>query len=55
MTTAAAAAGSAFVPKGLMVATTQDPVVDKAQKNGKPVSYEKISWQALPFPMKQVR
>ena len=55
MTTMAAAASSALLPKTLMATAPQDPVVDKAQKDGKPVSYEKIPWKVRPFPMKQVR
>jgi DUF1680 family protein len=30
-------------------------MVDPKKKDGKPVNREKISWKALPFPMKQVR
>jgi len=55
MTSVAAAAGSALLPMGLMAAAPQDPVVDKAEKGGKPVSYEKVPWRVRPFPMKQVR
>ena len=32
-----------------------DPVVNASQKDGKPVSREKVPWKALPFPLKQVR
>ena len=52
---AAAAAGSALVPKASMATPPQDPVVDTMQKNGKPVSYEKVPWKVRPFPLKQVR
>ena len=33
----------------------QDPVANTTQKDGKPVSREKVAWKAIPFPMKQVR
>jgi hypothetical protein len=55
LSTAATAAGATFLPHGLMDARSQDPVVDAAQKDGKPVSREKVSWKVLPFPLKQVR
>ncbi len=55
MTSVAAVAGSTLMPRTLMAAPPQDPVVDTAQKAGKSVSYEKILWKARPFPMKQVR
>jgi uncharacterized protein len=55
MTAVAAAAGSALIPRALMAAPPQDPVVDTTQKGGKPVSYEKVPWKVRPFPMKQVR
>ncbi len=55
MTTAAAVAGSALLPKTLLGSPLQDPVVDTTQKEGKAVSHEKISWKVRPFPMKQVR
>jgi len=51
----AAVAGSTFIPKALMAAAPQDPVVDTTQKAGKSVSYESVAWKARPFPMKQVR
>jgi len=54
LTAAAGAAGATLLPKALM-ARPQDPVVNATQKDGKPVSREKVSWKALPFPMKQVR
>src|SRR6202050_580354 len=55
MTSAAAAAGSALIPRALAATPLQDPVVDTTQKGGKSLSREKISWKARPFPMKQVR
>jgi uncharacterized protein len=55
VTTIAAAAGSALLPKSTMASVPQDPVVDKAQKDGMPVNYEKVPWKVRPFPMKQVR
>src|SRR5271157_2801987 len=55
MTTVAAAAGSTLLPRALMASPPQDPVVNTTQKAGKPISFEKIPWKALPFPMKQVR
>lgn len=50
--TAAAAAGSALLPKAL---PAQDPVVNTTYKDGKAVSREKVLWKVRPFPMKQVR
>ncbi len=55
LTAAAGAAGSTLLPKALMAARPQDPVVDIAQKDGKPVDREKVAWKAWPFPLKQVR
>ena len=55
ITSVATAAGSTLIPKPLMAAALQDPVVNAAQKAGKPVNYEKVPWKARPFPMKQVR
>src|SRR3984885_15171073 len=55
MTSVAAVAGSTLLPRALMAAPGQDPVVDTTQKAGKSVSYEKVPWKARPFPMKQVR
>src|SRR5580700_7761143 len=55
MASAAAAAGSALIPRALTAPPLQDPVVNTTQKGGKPVSREKIPWKARPFPMKQVR
>ena len=55
LTAAAGAAGATLLPKALMASRPQDPVVNATQKDGKPVSREKVSWKALPFPMKQVR
>jgi len=52
MSTAAAIAGSALVPRSLF---GQDPVVDAVTKDGKAVGREKVSWKVRPFPMKQVR
>jgi hypothetical protein len=55
LTTVAAAAGSTLLPKALMATPPQDPAVNTTQKDGKPVSREKVPWAVLPFPMKQVR
>src|SRR5579863_2795995 len=55
MTSVAAAAGSTLLPRALMAASPQDPVVNTAQKAGKSVSYEKVPWKVRPFPLKQVR
>ncbi|MGA2537477.1 MAG: beta-L-arabinofuranosidase domain-containing protein [Terracidiphilus sp.] len=52
-TTAAAAAGSAFVPLNRF-AKAQDPVLDVSRSNNH-TGYEKVSWKAVPFPMNQVR
>jgi len=57
MTSAAAVAGSALLPQ-VAIALPQDPVIDAKpdpKLGGKPISRERISWKALPFPMKQVR
>ena len=53
--TVAAAAGSALVPRSLLAAAPQDPVVNTIQKDGKAIGREKVSWRVRPFPMKQVR
>ena len=55
LTTAAASAAATLLPKALMANPPQDPVVNAAEKDGKPVSREKVSWRVLPFPMQQVR
>jgi len=55
MTTVAAAAGSALLPRISMAEPLQDPVVDVPQKSSKSASFEKVPWKAVPFPMKQVR
>ncbi len=47
-----AAAGSALLPSRAMGALPQDPVMDVPRNNQ---STERVSWKALPFPMKQVR
>jgi hypothetical protein len=39
ITSIAAAAGSTLIPKSLMAAAPQDPVVDTTEKAGKSVSY----------------
>lgn len=55
LTAVAGAAGATLLPKALIANPPQDPVVNATQKDGKPVSREKVSWKAVPFPMKQVR
>ena len=55
LTAIAGAAGSTLLPSHLIANPPQDPVGNAAQKVGKPVSREKVSWKASPFPMKQVR
>jgi DUF1680 family protein len=55
ITTAAGAAGSTLLPRVLMASPPQDPVVNATQKDGKPLSREKVPWKVLPFPVKQVR
>jgi uncharacterized protein len=55
MTSVAAAAGTALLPKTLMALPPQDPVVNTTEKGGKSVNYEKAPWKAKPFPMTQVR
>jgi DUF1680 family protein len=54
LTAAAVAAGSALAPR-FSLASPQDPVVNTTEKQGKPVSHEKVSWKVRPFPLKQVR
>ena len=51
----AAIAGSALLPELAKATLLQDPIVNTVQKDGKPVSRERVSWKALPFPIKQVR
>ena len=55
LTSLAVTAGSTLLPKDLMAAPPQDPVVYTMQKDGKATTREKVSWKLLPFPMKQVR
>jgi hypothetical protein len=39
----------------LLASPPQDPVLNTTQKNGKPLTNEKVSWKARPFRMNQVR
>jgi DUF1680 family protein len=55
MTSVAAAAGSTLIPRALIAAPPQDPVVNASKKDGKSVSREKVAWKIRPFPMTQVR
>src|SRR5215471_11897998 len=55
VTTLAATAGATLLPRNLLATPPQDPVVNTSEKDGKPVTREKVSWRVLPFPMKQVR
>jgi len=55
VTSLAATAGATLLPKHLLAIPLQDPVVNTLQKDGKPVSREKVAWKVLPFLMKQVR
>ncbi|HEV2396779.1 MAG TPA: glycoside hydrolase family 127 protein [Candidatus Sulfotelmatobacter sp.] len=55
LATAAAAAGSTFLPRMMAAAPPQDPVVNATTKDGKPLHREKVPWKVLPFPLKQVR
>jgi len=55
LTSLAVTAGSTLLPKDLLAAPPQDPVLNTFQKDGKAVTREKVSWKLLPFPMKQVR
>ena len=55
LTSLAVTAGSTLLPKDLLAAPPQDPVVNTMQKDGKATTREKVSWKLLPFPMKQVR
>ena len=55
LTAAAAAAGSALLPTGLKAFPPQDPIVNATRKDGKSNNREKVSWNAIPFPLQQVR
>src|SRR5438094_448386 len=55
LTAAAAAAGSALLPATLRAISPQDPVVNTTRKDGKPINRERVSWNAIPFPLQQVR
>ena len=48
-------AGAMLLPDALGGSVLQDPVLNARGAAGAPASREKIHWQALPFPMKQVR
>jgi DUF1680 family protein len=52
---AAAAGGSALLPTAALASPFQDPVVNPAEKDGKPTGREKVAWKVRPFPMQQVR
>jgi len=57
MTSAAAVASSAILSR-VAIASPQDPVVDAKpdlKLGGNPISREKVSWKAVPFPLTQVR
>jgi DUF1680 family protein len=53
LTSAAAAAGSALMPRGLW-ALGQDAVLDVPHSKNH-TGYEKVAWKARPFPLEQVR
>ncbi len=55
ISTVATVAGASLLPSGVVAAPFQDPIVDSLPDNGKSSSREKIPWQVVPFPMKQVR
>ena len=55
VTAAGALAGSALLPDVLRASEFQDPVLNATGSNGSPAGRDKVAWQALPFPMKQVR
>ena len=56
VSTASAAAGAMLVSPALLRAVTQDPVLNTIpQKDGRVTSRERVAWNVLPFPMKQVR
>src|ERR1051326_3443964 len=52
---AASLAGAAAIPASAEVLLAQDPVINSIDAAGKKVSRERVPWQAMPFPMKQVR
>jgi len=52
---ASAVAGAVLLPDSLRGAVSQDPVLNAGNGNAAPAGREKVGWQALPFPMKQVR
>ncbi|HLZ42313.1 MAG TPA: beta-L-arabinofuranosidase domain-containing protein [Candidatus Sulfotelmatobacter sp.] len=55
LSASATVAASTFLPRLAKAAPLQDPVVNTIDRNGKSVTREKVSWKALPFPMRQVR
>src|SRR5262249_46652716 len=48
VTTLGAAAGAALLPRSVAGITFQDPVLNAGGR-------ERVPWQAIPFPMKQIR
>jgi uncharacterized protein len=55
LSAAAGAAGSSLIPQALFARALQDPVVNQIQQNGNAVSWEKVNWKLVPFPLRQVR
>src|SRR5215467_764569 len=55
MATAAAAAGSALLPKSVIGSSMTDAVQASPQQQKDPASREKVPWQVRPFPIRQVR
>ncbi len=51
----AAFAGASLIPSSAVALLAQDPVVNSVGSSGKKVNRERVAWQLLPFPMKQVR
>ena len=52
---AATVAGARLIPNAVSAMASQDPVLNSIDAAGKRVTRERVAWQVLPFPMKQVR
>ncbi len=51
----AAFAGASLIPSSAVAFVAQDPVLNSIDASGKKINRERIAWEVLPFPMKQVR
>jgi uncharacterized protein len=52
---AAAVAGASLIPNSASALSPQDPVINSIDAAGRHVNRERVAWQVMPFPMKQVR